>query len=273
MGAQAAALLDAGGPVGDVPAPTPLPRTTVLHGPSPYDLDRVARGHGGVGLAPTAWDGSQLHSVLPGGVRVVVHRDLRVDCDGPVDGLRDVLALDDDLTALWDACDRVPSLRWVRPEGAGRVLRSPTAWQDLVGALAGTNASYAQTRRMVASVVDGAFPTPAEVLERDLSAWGYRADSLRGCAQRVVAGDVDPERWRSLEVPDAEVLAEVRSLPGFGPFAAAQLLPLLGGRPRPVVRDAWLERQVDVRDYAAMGEWAGTGAWLAVTAHRRGPAA
>jgi hypothetical protein len=28
--------------------------------------------------------------------------------------------------------DRVPSLRWVRQVGAGRVLRSPTVWQDLV---------------------------------------------------------------------------------------------------------------------------------------------
>ena len=270
MGAQAAALLDAGGPVGTVPAAAPVRVRLRLQGPSPYDLDRVARGHGGVGLAPTAWDGARLHTVLPGGVRVVVDRDLAVDASGPVDEavLRGVLALDDDLAPLHYACDRVPSLAWVRAEGAGRVLRSPTAWQDLVGALAGTNASYAQTQRMVASLVDGAFPSPAEVLGRDLTTWGYRAAALRETARRTVAGDVDPERWRDLAVPDAEVLAEVRSLPGFGPFAAAQLLPLLGLRPRPVVRDAWLERQVDVGAFTAMGEWAGTGAWLAVTRHR-----
>lgn len=267
MGAQAAALLDGGGPVGDVPPPAPAKGSLRLTGPQPYDLDRVARSHGGVGLAPTAWDGARLH--LNG---VVVQRDLTVTWSRSrpdLATLRWVLALDDDLAELWDACDRVPSLRWVRPLGAGRLLRSPTAWQDLVGALAATNASYAATRRMVGALVGGGpFPTAAEVLERDLTGWGYRAASLRGLAERVAAGDVDPKAWCDLGVPDAQVLAELRALPGIGPFAAAQLLPLLGPRPRPVVLDGWLRAQVDPAGYAAMGRWAGSGMLLAVTAGR-----
>ena len=276
MGAQAAALLDAGGPVGDVPAPAPVAGSLQLVAPQPYDLARVALGHSGVGLAPTAWDGQRLHRVLDGAGPVVVHPDLTVTWSAAGVEEHDVrrelttvLGLDDDLEPLWEACDRVPALRWVRPAGAGRLLRSPTAWEDLVGALAATNASYAATQRMVRVLAgDGPFPAPEQVLARDLSAWGYRAPSLRALAERV-AGGLDVERWRDLALPDEQVLAEVRALPGFGPFASAQVLPLLGPRPRPVVADAWLDRVGGpVAAYAAMGPWAGSGRWLAVTAGR-----
>ena len=77
------------------------------------------------------------------------------------------------------------------------------------------------------------------------------------------------ERWRNHRVPDDEVLAGLRALPGFGPFAAASALPLLGHRPRPLVLDGWLRRQVpDPGAYAAMGRWAGTGVWLTTTTRR-----
>lgn len=290
MGAQAAALLDAGGPVGDVPSAPPVDVVLQLAGPPAYDLDRVARGHAGVGLAPSAYDGSRLHRVLPGGTRVVVEPGLAVvvepglvvgtapglavRADGPVDaGLMSwVLCLDDDLTDLHHACDAVPSLAWVRAAGAGRVLRSPSAFEDLAATLASTNTSYAATRRMLAGIVRGAFPTPDEVLslgEAGLRAagWGYRATSLLALAAR--ADEV--ERWTDPGVDDDAVLAGLRSLPGFGPFAAASALPLLGHRPRPLVLDGWLRRQVpDAAGYEVMGRWAGTGVWLALTRHRGG---
>ena len=289
MGAQAAALLDAGGPVGDVPAPAPVvgglrltrpPRT----GAAPYVLDAVARGHGGVGLAPSAYDGVRLHRVLrlpDGPLAVVVRPDLEVtwsrqtSCDDEVRRqLTVVLALEDDLAELWEACDRLPALRRARAAGAGRVLRAPTAFEDLVGTLAATNASYAATRRMVAALVTDAFPTPDDVArlgEDGLRArgWGYRAASLLGLATGVADGVLDVERWRDPGVPDDEVLAGVCALPGFGPFAAASALPLMGLRPRPVAFDGWLRVQVpDPAAYAPMGRWAGTGMWLAVTARR-----
>ena len=272
MGAQAAALLD-GGVLGEVPTDPPTTVELQLPRPPAYDLDRVARGHGGVGLAPSAYDG-RLHRVLPGGARVLLDADLAVCADGPVDAavLRHVLCLDDDLGDLHDACDRVPSLAWVRDAGGGRVLRSPSAFEDLACTLAATNTSYAATQRMVRGVVRGAFPTPDEVLalgEQGLRAagWGYRAAFLLMLAARAD----EAERWLDPDVPDDEVLAGIGSLPGFGPFAAASALPLLGHRPRPLVLDGWLRAQVpDPEVYAPMGRWAGTGLWLTTTAHRGG---
>jgi N-glycosylase/DNA lyase len=284
VGAQVAALLDAGGPVGDVPPPAVVVGRLPLQPPHPYALDAVARGHGGVGLAPSAYDGMRLHRVLrlpDGPLPVVVHPDLEVTWSRPTAHaaevrrqLTGVLALEDDLDELWDACDRVPGLARARAAGAGRVLRAPTAFEDLVGTLAATNASYAATRRMVAALVTGAFPTADEVArlgEDGLRArgWGYRAPALLHLATAVADGALDVERWRDLRVPDAEVLAGLRALPGFGPFAAASALPLLGSRPRPLVLDGWLRRQVpDPAVYAPMGRWAGTGLWLGVTTRR-----
>ena len=274
MGAQAAALLDAawaGAPLGDAPPPWPADGRLRLDVPPAWHLRTTALLHGGVGLAPYAWDGTCLHLRLPHPVRV--WPDLAVDWQQAPPGaavLRRVLALDDDLGELWAACDAVPGLAGLRP----RVLRSPTVWQDLISSLAGTRASYRSTQAMLRRLVgDGPFPSPEQVLDADIAGFGHRGPWLRGLAERVLAGE-DPEELRDPALPDDEALARVRALPGFGPFATAQVAPLLG-RPRPLVLDGWLrdalggagDGEIGER-FAAMGRWSGTGAWLQAVAPR-----
>lgn len=277
MGAQVAALLRGPAPLGDVPPPGPDDGALRLPVPDRFDLDLLARSTGGVALAPSAYDGRLLHRVLPGG-RVRVAPDLQVTWTGaPADvaaGLTTALGLDDDLTGLWDACAAVPRLAWVAERGAGRVLRSPAVFEDLVGLLAATGGSFASARarvgRLVATTADGSFPEPAAVARLGVPAlrglgWGHRAGPLAALAGRVAGGTLDPASWRALD--DEQVQARVRGLPGFGPFSAASLLPLLG-RPRPLVLDAWLARQVSpdaLREvFAPLGRWAGTALWLEV---------
>ncbi len=271
MGAQAAALLRAarhdGVPLGEVHAARG-PGRLQLSAPAGFTLATVALAHGGCGLAPTGWDG-RLHLRLPR--PVTVDADLGVTFDGKapdVATLRHVLGLDDDLTELHDACDRLPELAWVRAAGAGRLLRSPTVWQDLVGALAATNTSYRSTQAMLRALVgDGAFPSPEQVLELPApTGWGYRTPHLLTMAGRI-AGGLDVQAWLDPDLPDADVLTAVRTLPGLGPYAAAQVLPLLGPRPRPPVLDGWLCREVgDLERFRPLGRWAATGAWLAGSA-------
>ncbi|MGZ6793484.1 MAG: hypothetical protein ACXVFV_11065, partial [Mycobacteriales bacterium] len=162
-----------------------------------------------------------------------------------------LLDLDTDLTGLWEAAPQ-----W---HGAGRQLRAGSPFEALAQALAATNTSYRGTQAMLRELVgEGPFPAPEEVADSSLARWGYRAASLRELAHRV--GDVD---WAGLD--DAELVAEVRALPGFGPFAAASALPLLG-RPRPLVLDGWLAGQVaDPDRYRRYGRWAGEVMWLEVS--------
>jgi 3-methyladenine DNA glycosylase/8-oxoguanine DNA glycosylase len=273
VGAQAAALLDAaarGAPLGEVPAPAPPDGVLRLPVPGRFDLRRTALLHGGVGLAPTGWDGARLHLRLPD--PVVVDADLRVGWRGTrpdVALLHRVLGLDDDLEPLWRACDGA-GLPWVRATGSGRVLRSPLVWHDVVTALAQVRSSYLGAQaRMRSLLAGGAFPAAGDLAARDdLPGWGFRAPWVLQLARAVDAGDVDPERWRDPSLDDAQVEAGLRALPGVGPFTAAQLLPSLG-RPRPLVLDGWLRTRLGgasdeaVRArYAAAGRWAGTVAWL-----------
>lgn len=277
MGAQAAALLDAaaaGAPLGPVPPAWDPAGALQLQGPAGFDLRRTALVHAGVGLAPTGWDGARLHLRLPG--PVVVDASLRAgwrDAAPDVAVLRRVLALDDDLEPLWRACDAA-GLPWVRSTSSGRLLRSPSVWQDVVLALAQVRSSYRGAQARVRSLVgDGPFPAPADVAARDdLAGWGFRAPWVLALAR----SDIDLEVLRDPGLPDADVEAALRALPGVGPFTAAQVLPLLG-RPRPMVLDGWLRTQLHERSddevaarYAAAGRWAGTAAWLdAVSARLR----
>ncbi|MHB8341228.1 MAG: DNA glycosylase family protein, partial [Mycobacteriales bacterium] len=215
MGAQAEGDLGAEsvpGLVGEVPAGTELRRTGRLRlvWPPGFSLDRTVRSHGWCGLAPNAYDraGGRFHRTLElpdaGPLTVTVHADGLVTWGRVAGTRRDraviqaqlsrMLCLDDDLAELHAACLLVPGLAWVPACGAGRILRSPTVWEDLARTLATTNCSWALTRAMVRRLVETlgargsageqAFPTPASVAAagvghlREVVRAGYRAESF-----------------------------------------------------------------------------------------------
>ncbi|EIV95653.1 hypothetical protein [Frankia sp. QA3] len=285
-----------------VPAPTALGSTalgpTVPDSTAPDPTAPAIRG-GPRGGAPG--------DALPGGVgpHLVVSWGRTAGGDADREAIyrqvRHSLALDDDLADLYAALAGEPDLAWIAAGGHGRLLRSPSIWEDLVRALAATNAALARTRSMLAALVElfggrgpageRAFPDAAAVARgvaergpeilRDRAGWGYRAGSLAILAQRIDAGTLDVERWwdRGPRGPrDDEVAAEIRALSGFGPFSADGLLGLLG-RPRGLALDAWAkarvgelvglpgpagEREIRAR-YARFGRWAGTVCWLEIT--------
>ena len=87
---------------------------------------------------------------------------------------RRMLRLDEDLTDFHARCRRSRTLRPVAEVGAGRLLRSPDLWEDVVKGICTTNVTWERTKRMVAALTtlgpapdgaSGAFPTPTEVLE------------------------------------------------------------------------------------------------------------
>lgn len=320
MGEQAEAeLLSARSIVGEVPAGADLARVGrmslgVL--PSGFSLRHTAMSHGWCGLAPTAYDD----------LRGVLHRTLDLPNAGPLTvsvrqraagrleaswgrahgtcddriaikaQLRRMLALDDDMRGLYAACAQDRSLEWVSAMGAGRLLRSPTVWEDLAKTLTTTNCSWALTTSMSRRLVDvlgpegpageRAFPSAAvvaaageDVLRSEIRT-GYRARAFADLAQSVASGDVQPERWLATvpaTLPDADALIAIRALRGFGPYASEGMLGLLG-RPRGFALDSWVRAKLPrllglgamtdaeiAGRYAAYGAWAGTVLWLELT--------
>jgi len=220
---------------------------------------------------------------------------LRVKADADVrTQVAAMLRLDEDLQPFYTLADADPKLAYARRRGAGRLLRAPTVFEDVIKMLLTTNCSWALTRIMVTRLVEKlgqpapsgarAFPTPAamarkdERFYRDVIKAGYRAPHLVHIARAQARGTLDLERLR--DEPDAEALHDaLLALPGIGPYAADNLLRLLGGYGY-LGLDSWCRARLKklyprTRDpdalarrlYRPYGRWQGLAMWLDLTRH------
>jgi 3-methyladenine DNA glycosylase/8-oxoguanine DNA glycosylase len=215
--------------------------------------------------------------------------------------VRHVLRLDADLSAFYAAAADDPALAWVTT-GAGRMIQSPTVFEDVVKTVCTTNCAWSATRRMVDAIVghlgeaapgarDGepfghAFPTPEAMAEaggsfyRDVARAGYRGAYLVALSRSVAEGEVDLEwfaRATTEELPDDELEARLLALPGVGPYAAAHIMMTIGRYHR-LILDSWTrptyakltgrKTATDatiVRRFRRYGPYAGLAFWLFLT--------
>src|SRR6266852_2023780 len=152
--------------------------------------------------------------------------------------VRHVLSLDVDLTPFYAVAAEDPDLAWVLT-GAGRMVRSPTVFEDVVKTICTTNTSWGGTMRMVNALVQHlgekapgappdspygrAFPTPAAMAAAPPSFYkkvvgaGYRGPYLKALSTSVAKGRVDLEALATAPrdgLPDDEVAASLQALPG-----------------------------------------------------------
>jgi 3-methyladenine DNA glycosylase/8-oxoguanine DNA glycosylase len=209
--------------------------------------------------------------------------------DAPVvtEAARHILRLDADLSGFYQAAREDPDLDWICA-GAGRMLRSPTVFEDVVKTICTTNCTWSATVRMTTALVEHlgleapdrrhAFPTPAAMAEagedfyRDTVRAGYRGAYLRSLAANVAEGSLDLEALNDPELTDDEVAVRLLALPGCGPYATAHMMMLLGRYSR-LILDSWtrpkyarvngrkaadktIERRFRrYRDYAGLAFW------------------
>ncbi len=296
----------------------PWSRTIELRGAGgePVDFARTVLSHGVADLPPNsiAPDGSRLETVLPAGGRAWA---LRLTGAGPgrarlgvmrgaveppasertaiAAQIRHMLRLDEDLSAFYAVAAADPGLAWVAA-GAGRMLRSPTVFEDVVKTICTTNCTWSATERMVGALVGElgmaaagaperrAFPTAEamaradESFYRDVARAGYRGAYLRELAEAVAEGRLDLEALGDPELADAEVAERLLALAGVGPYAMAHVMMLLG-RYRPLILDSWTRptyrrlagrpRITDKgieRAFRRYRQFAGLAFWLTLTA-------
>lgn len=122
--------------------------------------------------------------------------------------------------------------------GFGRLYRSPTLFEDMVKTITNCNVGWPSTVRMNRLLVDrygkGAFPTPERLarltpsrLQKSCKV-GYRAKRIVRLARQFVSGELTAEWFESPERSDEEVREALLSLEGFGPYAASNVMQLLG---------------------------------------------
>jgi 3-methyladenine DNA glycosylase/8-oxoguanine DNA glycosylase len=274
-------------------------------GGEPVDLWRTLTSHGVADLAPNSLDEESrtLETTLPlprgrartiridagrqGFARVQGENISARDAVVLAETVRKMLRLDADLSGFYEVARADLELDWAAA-GAGRMLRSPTVFEDVVKTICTTNCAWSATVRMVGSLVSElgieapggsrTFPTPhamAEVGERfykDVVRAGYRGPYLRSLASDVAEGTLDLEALDDAELPDDEVAARLLALPGCGPYATAHMMMLLGRYSR-LILDSWtrpkyaklrgrkasdktIERRFrPYRDYAGLAFW------------------
>lgn len=211
-----------------------------------------------------------------------------------VNDVRHMLRLDDDMGEFYRLLAQDADFSWIPTQGAGRLLRSPTVFEDLVKMICTTNCSWALTRKMVTGLVDSlgresddgtrTFPTPEAMALMPLKFYvnevrsGYRAAYLKELADRVASGALDVEGWLKNPLSTSELIKEMRGVKGVGPYAAENLLKLLG-RYDGLALDSWTRAKFySVRNngrkttdkkiaryYARFKEWRGLALWCDMT--------
>ena len=282
--------------------------------PRGFHFERTVRSHGWYALPPFSWDAQRRRL----GLTVLLSGGRAIDCTiGPVKGgllirtgpdgsldasgrralrsiIRSCLRLDEDFTGFHAEARRHPEYRWIAASGAGRMLRAPTVFEDTVKMLCTTNCTWALTTLMVTNLVEAfgvrsgdnhaAFPSPSDLagssdaqLRREIKT-GYRSPFLLALATDVASGHLAIEGWRSSALVTPALFAELVRLKGVGPYAAGNLLKLLG-RYDYLGLDSWVRaRYADLhaggrrigdrtieRRYRRFGEWRGLFFWLEMT--------
>lgn len=126
--------------------------------------------------------------------------------------------------------------RWA-PSGRGRLFRSPTFFEDVVKTVTSCNVAWPSTIRMNASLTalgGGVFPSAANLARKRPSTLrarcgvGYRDQRLVDLAKLFTSGAVDEAWFEDSGTSDDEVFDALLEWPGIGPYAAGNIMQLLG---------------------------------------------
>jgi 3-methyladenine DNA glycosylase/8-oxoguanine DNA glycosylase len=279
-------------------------------GGEPVDFRRTLASHGVASLPPSRIDEEawtlEVTLPIPRGARTVgvasaTDGSAAVEVVGAVGArghatllaqLRHMFRLDEDLSPFYLVARDDPQLAWAAA-GAGRMLRSPTVFEDVVKTICTTNCAWGGTVRMVTALVDNlgvrapggrrTFPSAdamaaaGEDFYRDVARAGYRGAYLRALADDVASGVLDLEELTDPGLPVDEIEARLLSLPGVGPYAAAHVMLTSLGRYSRLVLDSWTrptyakltgrkagDRTIE-RKFRRYGDFAGLAFWLLLT--------
>jgi 3-methyladenine DNA glycosylase/8-oxoguanine DNA glycosylase len=259
------------------------PTSLQISVPLPYDFLGCVNGHGWSVFAPFARGDASLHRVElltsgkvvqlelsaesgPQAVGVSIHVNTALTPTEQAEVIQKVrwmLRLDEDFAEFYALCRR-QGKQYLNAIGRGRLLRSPTLFEDAFKVLLTTNTTWRQTQQMTARTVNAlgqpvpqrpdlrAFPTPAAVLDAGESFFiaearlGYRSAAAIELAKRVA--ELEALRDSALSTP--ELRKRLLSFRGIGPYGAATLLMLLG-------RYEYLAVDSEVRAFTAKKYFAG----------------
>jgi N-glycosylase/DNA lyase len=238
-----------------------------LEPPHPFDFHRTVLSHGFYQVPPFDWDRDEdcllvalrpplmtmrVSQTLGRGRRAVLHVDVRGRARRAPRGLKarlartlaHVLDFDRDLRAFHKVCRSHEPLAWVPRSRAGRIMRCPDVFADVVVSICGTNTQWKQAVRCVHLLCEVAprvpgtdlhcFPLPEEILAAgpsflvDHARVGYRHRTILELCEKVLSGSIDLSVPLDPTVSGPDLREYFRSLPGIGPVTARYLAAVHG---------------------------------------------
>jgi len=287
---------------------------------SPFNFISVVNSHGWRQLAPFSYDEDNhtLRYILRLSSGRVIELKFHDGTDGVIvetekldtserrevkEKASWIFGLDLDFSRFYAASRGEPKLAHAKKFARGRVLRSPTLFEDVIKTILTTNTLWTATKNMTSKLVNElgasttgrkstdrplsaelykkAFPTPEaiaasspEVLKEKIRV-GYRASAMHQLAVRVASGTFDLEELKTRDLPTPELRRELLKINGVGPYAAANLLLILG-RTDFIPIDSWALKLVShewhdgkpvtpkevERHFEAWGEFKGIAFWF-----------
>ncbi|MCC6426129.1 MAG: hypothetical protein IT435_04840 [Phycisphaerales bacterium] len=245
-----------------------MPSRFTIPVPADFNLPRDACSYGYFLLFPNNWDPAEsvFTRILdlkdgPATLRITQAKGagaaLRVDSGRTLSGV-DRNTARDQITRMFRLdedkahADRFHGLDpRFKKSGRFRLMRSPTLFEDVIKTVTSCNVTWGSTILMNRRLCEcfgrsGAFPTPqklartAPALLRGRCSVGYRDTRIVELAmlfsgKKVVTGikkkelaPVDAAWLEDPATPDDQVFEALLELPGIGPYAAANIMQLLG---------------------------------------------
>ncbi|MDQ2856268.1 MAG: 3-methyladenine DNA glycosylase [Acidobacteriota bacterium] len=280
--------------------------------PRSFNFKRTMISHGWAELRPFEFDRDKwtlsrvidLGNTTPLLVKISgTKRELRINtssrlsksvAERVVRDVRHMFRLDDDMSSFYRTMSSDPEFSWIADQGAGRMLRSPTVFEDLVKMICTTNCSWALTEKMVTGLVESlgreskdgrrTFPTPEAMALMPLKFYvnevraGYRAAYLKELADRVASGELNVTEWLTSNLSTTDLIKQMKGVKGVGDYAAENLLKLVG-RYDGLALDSWTRAKfIKVRNkgrpasdqkiarfYSRFNSWRGLALWCDMT--------
>lgn len=188
------------------------------------------------------------------GVRIETEKLKKSEQNEVTGAVKWMFGLDQNFSRFYAASRLEPKLARAKKLALGRMLRSATLFEDVIKTIFTTNTLWGATKNMTRKLVDEfgdhvtsvhhehltltadnkAFPTPEAIAAskpkyiQDKIRAGYRAPAIHQLAVNVANGDLDLESFKTSTLPTFELRKELMKINGIGPYAAANLLLILG---------------------------------------------
>lgn len=278
---------------------------TIIQAPEKFNF-RLTIGSSWGQLAPFSFgdDGERLSRIYKLNKDTIINMDISKTDDGVIqiavysydriseEDLEDIrkivsrcLRIDEDFSDFYSLIEDYPEYKWISEIGAGRSIRSPTVFEDVIKTISSTNCSWGLTKaiskRLCEELGDGfngsnTFPSPLQIAEssesfiRNSVKAGYRSPYLLEFSEMVVEGRLNPESLMNSRLESHELRNEILKIKGVGDYAANTILGLLG-RYDYLALDIWTRKRFrelnpNVKDptdqviqeyYSEFGKWSG----------------